>query len=98
VSPEAAFEREFRKSHAISYWESGRDMSLSNDLFQSFIRYQARVRKEFRGFSARHSFIEVNGENSIPAVNLQLRKRIAAHLGISRTRYTPSAALAHLWR
>jgi dTMP kinase len=98
VSPEAAFEREFRKSHAISYWESGRDMSLSNDLFQSFIRYQARVRKEFRGFSSRHSFIEINGENSIPSVNQQLRKRIAAHLGISRTRYTPSAALAHLWR
>src|SRR5580698_6223202 len=50
VSPEAAFEREFRKSHAISYWESGRDMSLSNDLFQSFILDQAPVRKEFRGF------------------------------------------------
>ncbi|MGC1188149.1 MAG: hypothetical protein WA871_12230 [Candidatus Acidiferrales bacterium] len=98
VSPEAAFEREFRKSHAISYWESGRDMSLSNDLFQSFIRYQARVRKEFRGFSTRHSFVEVNGENSIPVVNQQLRKRIAQHLGVSRTRYTPSAALAHLWR
>jgi len=97
VSPEVAFEREFRKSHAISYWESGRDMSLSNDLFQSFIRYQTKVRKEFRGFSARHSFLEINGEATVPAVNKQLRKRIAAHLGIPRTRYTPSAALAHLW-
>jgi dTMP kinase len=28
VRPEVAFEREFRKSHAISYWESGRDLSL----------------------------------------------------------------------
>ena len=97
VGPEVAFEREFRKSHAISYWESGRDMSLSNDLFQSFIRYQTKVRKEFRGFSERHSFIEINGEATIPMVNKQLRKRIAAHLGITRTRYTPSSALAHLW-
>src|SRR5271156_2122279 len=40
VRPEVAFDREFKKSQTISYWESGRDMSLSNDLFQSFIRYQ----------------------------------------------------------
>jgi dTMP kinase len=98
VGPEAAFEREFRKSHAISYWESGRDMSLSNDLFQSFIRYQARIRKEFEALSARHKFIEVNGEQSVREVNGELRKRIAALLGIPRTRYTPSSALSHLWR
>lgn len=97
VGPEAAFEREFRKSHAISYWESGRDMSLSNDLFQSFIRYQARIRSQFEALSARHKFIEVNGEQSVRAVNDELRKRIAALLGISGTRYTPSSALAHLW-
>ncbi|MGO9642569.1 MAG: dTMP kinase [Candidatus Acidiferrales bacterium] len=97
VGPEAAFEREFRKSHAISYWESGRDMSLSNDLFQSFIRYQARIRKEFETLSSRHGFIEVDGEQSVRTVNGALRKRIAALLGIHRTRYTPSSALAHLW-
>jgi len=97
VGPEAAFEREFRKSHAISYWESGRDMSLSNDLFQSFIRYQARIRSQFEALSTRHKFIEVNGEQSVRAVNDELRKRIAALLGISGTRYTPSSALAHLW-
>ena len=97
VGPEAAFEREFRKSHAISYWESGRDMSLSNDLFQSFIRYQAKIRSQFEALSKRHKFIEVNGEQSVRAVNDQLRKRIAALLGISGTRYTPSSALAHLW-
>ena len=32
VRPEVAFDREFKKSQTISYWESGRDMSLSNDL------------------------------------------------------------------
>src|ERR1700721_2064783 len=47
VKPEIAFDREFKKSQTISYWESGRDMSLSNDLFQSFIRFQSRFRREF---------------------------------------------------
>jgi dTMP kinase len=98
VRPEAAFEREFRKSHAISYWESGRDLSLSDDLFQSFIMYQAKIKKEFETLSERHGFLAMDGEASVASVNMDLRKRIAAHLGIQRTHYRPSAALASLWR
>lgn len=98
VKPEVAFDREFKKTHSISYWESGRDLSLSNDLFQSFIRYQSMVRKEFEYLSKRHEFVEVNGERSVAEVNGALRKRIAQQLGIRGTHYRPSNALAHLWR
>jgi dTMP kinase len=98
VRPEAAFEREFKKSHTISYWESGRDLSLSDDLFQSFIMYQAKIRKEFEMLSEQHGFLAMDGEASVAAVNTELRKRIASHLGITRTHYRPSAALASLWR
>ncbi len=98
VKPEVAFDREFKKSHTISYWESGRDMSLSNDLFQSFIRYQSLIKKEFEYLSRRHGFIELDGEGSVSTVNRELRKRIAATLGIRGTHYEPSHALAHLWR
>jgi dTMP kinase len=98
VGPQAAFDREFKKSHSISYWEAGRDMSLSDDLYQSFVRYQLLVRKEFEQLSLRHGFIEIDGEHAIPTVNRQIRSRIAAHLGIRGTRYEPSHALAHLWR
>ncbi|HWG59906.1 MAG TPA: hypothetical protein VN661_12745 [Candidatus Acidoferrales bacterium] len=97
VRPEAAFDREFKKSHSISYWESGRDMSLSNDLFQSFVRYQSMMKREFEYLSKRHDFLEVDGEGSVSEVNRVLRKRIAAHLGIRSTQYHPSRALAHLW-
>jgi dTMP kinase len=98
VRPEVAFDREFKKSHTISYWESGRDMSLSNDLFQSFIRYQSLIKKEFEYLSRRHGFIELDGEAIVPAVNRELRKRIGAHLGIKGSHYQPSHALTHLWR
>jgi dTMP kinase len=98
VRPEVAFDREFKKSHSISYWESGRDLSLSNDLFQSFIRYQSMVQKEFEYLSKRHEFVEIDGERSVAEVNGSLRKRIAQQLGIRRTQYRPSNALAHLWR
>ena len=98
VKPEVAFAREFKKSQAISYWEAGRDMSLSNDLFLSFIRYQTMIRREFEYVSKRHNFIQLDGEASVRSVNRQLRRRIGAHLGIRSTRYAPSPALAHLWR
>ena len=98
VRPEVAFDREFKKSQTISYWESGRDMSLSNDLFQSFIRYQSLIKKEFEYLSRRHGFIELDGEGTVPAVNRELRKQIAAHLGIKNTHYQPSSAFAPLFR
>lgn len=98
VGPQVAFEREFKKSNAISYWEAGRDMSLSSDLYRSFIRYQQMVRAQFEHLARRHSFEAIDGEQAIPAINQALRRRIAQHLGIRRTHYKPSSALSHLWR
>jgi dTMP kinase len=98
VRPETAFAREFKKAQAISYWEAGRDMSLSHDLYWSFIRYQTMIKREFEVMAKRHNFIELDGEASVSAVNKQLRHRIGERLGIRATKYTPSAALAHLWR
>jgi len=98
VRPEVTFEREFKKSHAISYWEAGRDMSLSSDLYQSFIRYQGMVKKEFEILARRHHFVEVDGERSVAEVNGDLRAQIAARLGIRSTRFRPASARAPLWR
>jgi dTMP kinase len=98
VRPETAFGREFKKAQAISYWEAGRDMSLSHDLYWSFIRYQTMIKREFEVMAKRHGFIELDGEASVSAVNKQLRQRIGEQLGIRATKYAPSAALAHLWR
>jgi len=98
VRPETAFGREFRKAQAISYWEAGREMSLSHDLYWSFIRYQTMIKREFEAMAKKHSFIELDGEASVPTVNKLLRQRIAEHLGIRGTKYAPSSALAHLWR
>ncbi|HEY2457291.1 MAG TPA: dTMP kinase [Candidatus Acidoferrum sp.] len=98
VRPETAFAREFKKAQAISYWEAGRDMSLSHDLYWSFVRYQTMIKREFEVMSKRNSFIELDGEAPVSAVNKQLRSRIAEHLGIRASKYTPSSALAHLWR
>jgi dTMP kinase len=98
VRPETAFAREFKKAQAISYWEAGRDMSLSHDLYWSFVRYQTMIKRELESMAKRNAFIELDGEASVSAVNKQLRQRIGEQLGIRASKYTPSSALAHLWR
>lgn len=97
IRPETAFEREFRKSHAVGYWESGRDLYLSDDLYKSFIRYQTMMNSHFKRFSRQESFIEIDGETTVRTVNAQIRKRIARHLGIKNIRYHPSRALEQTW-
>jgi len=98
VRPETAFAREFKKAQAISYWEAGRDMSLSHDLYWSFVRYQTMIKRELENMAKRNAFIELDGEASVSTVNKQLRQRIGEQLGIRASKYTPSSALAHLWR
>jgi len=98
VRPETAFAREFKKAQAISYWEAGRDMSLSHDLYWSFVRYQTMIKRELEVMAKKNGFLELDGETSVSAVNKQLRLRIGEQLGIRSTKYTPSSALAHLWR
>jgi hypothetical protein len=56
------------------------------------------IQREFEVMAKRHSFIELDGEASVPAVNKQLRQRVGEQLGIRATKYTPSPALAYLWR
>jgi dTMP kinase len=73
-------------------------MSLSHDLYWSFVRYQTMIKREFEVMAKKSGFIELDGEASVSAVNKQLRQRIGEQLGIRSAKYTPSAALAHLWR
>jgi hypothetical protein len=73
-------------------------MSLSHDLYFSFVRYQTMIKRELEALAKRNNFIELDGEKSVSVVNKQLRQRIGEQLGIRASKYAPSAALAHLWR
>jgi len=56
------------------------------------------IKREFEIMAKKNNFLELDGEASVSAVNRQLRQRIGEQLGIRAAKYTPSAALAHLWR
>jgi len=80
VSPESLVQRNIAKTHALDYWESGMDLGLSRDMFDSFIQYQSRMEKAFRKLQTIYKFTIVDGHRSIEAINSELQKKISAVL------------------
>lgn len=76
VSPEALVQRTFAKSHALDYWESGMDLGLARDMFDSFIEYQRRVGEKFQFLQTIYGFTMVDGNRSVAEVNAELREHI----------------------
>ena len=80
VSPENLIERNFAKDFALDYWESGMDLGLSRDMFESFIEYQKRIVDTFRHLRTEYEFTMVDGDRSVDEVQAELRMRIGAML------------------
>jgi len=77
VSSEELVQRNFAKKHTLDYWESGMDLGLSRDMFDSLIKYQALVREQFRRLESDHRFTIVDGEQPVEEVTEELQRRIA---------------------
>ena len=77
VSPEELVQRNFAKNSALDYWESGMDLGLSRDMFDSFVQYQTAMGKIFKRLQGVYGFTIVDGDRSPEAMNHELKKKIA---------------------
>ncbi len=80
VSPGQLIQRNFEKNHALDYWESGMDIALSRDMFDSFLQYQSLIEQQFKHLQAYYEFTFVEGDRSIQAIHTELQSKIAAVL------------------
>lgn len=80
VPPEELVQRSFAKNTALDFWESGMDLGLSRDMFDSFLKYQTTMQQTFRQLQATYGFTIVDGNRSVDAINTELRKKIGAVL------------------
>lgn len=80
VSPEVLVQRNFAKKYSLDYWESGMDLGLSRDMFNSFLMYQKMVQDSFKRLQEIYEFTVVDGNRSVEEINAELRKRIEAVL------------------
>lgn len=82
VSPTQLVERNLRKNATLDYWESGMDLGFSRDSFDSFIRYQRLIQKEFALMESEYNFSMINGNLSVKAVAREISSRVADSLEI----------------
>ena len=76
VSPEELVQRNFCKNHSLDYWESGMDLGLSRDMFDSFLKYQALVEKQFKQLHSSYDFTIVDGHRSTDEISRELQRKI----------------------
>jgi dTMP kinase len=85
ASPQTLVERTLATYQRLDYWESGMDLGISRDWYESFVRYQARLNREFNALARRFAFRTVNANRSVRAVQEDLRAGIAAVMDAART-------------
>jgi dTMP kinase len=76
VSPEQLVQRNFSKNHALDYWESGMDLGLSRDMFDSFLKYQSMMQEQFKRLQSTYAFNIVDGNRTLDVITNELQAAI----------------------
>jgi dTMP kinase len=80
VSPQELVLRNFEKSKTLDYWESGMDLGLSRDMFDSFLQYQGRVIEQFKRLQSSYGFTMVDANRNPDEITDELRSKIESML------------------
>lgn len=80
VEPDELFHRVFQKYGTLDYYESGADLGLSDDLYNSFIKYQLKMADEFNTMAKQYHMVRIDGNKPIQEVNSSLQTRIDKYL------------------
>jgi len=68
--------RVLASGRGFDYWESGMDLGLGNDYYDSFIAYQKLLLKEFDRMSGEYGFQVIDASRSIKRVENDLKRLI----------------------
>ncbi len=80
IEAEELVQRNLSKNATLDYWESGMDIGLSRDVFDSFVKYQTKMQSAFHKLQKSYNFTIVDGNRSVDDINQELRKEINAVL------------------
>ncbi len=79
--PEILLHRAIAKYGSLDYWESGMDLCLSRDLFESFFLYQDRLSHEFDWMRRDYGFAVVDANRAVEQVHDDVLALIAPLYG-----------------
>lgn len=91
VSPQTLVDRTLYSNGSLDYWESGMDVGLSRDWFGSFVRYQRRMRQEFKELQRFYNFETINANRTLTTIHRDLKSRV---LRVLQQAYVPQVTIA----
>jgi dTMP kinase len=76
VEPKELLRRRFAKNMTLDYYESGEDLGISDDILESFLIYQQKIKQEFIRMQKIYGIIPLDGNRSIESINEDLKNKI----------------------
>ena len=73
----------------FNYWESGMDLHLGEDMYESFVEYQTRMLREFDNMAAEYDFQMIEASANIEEVFEQIKARVEPLLASTKTPSIP---------
>lgn len=74
---------------SFDYWESGMDMPMGEDLYDSFINYQSRLIQELDGLSRDYHFHTIDALRKVDDISAELCKQVSSLLAEKRQMPVP---------
>ena len=91
VPVQVTLQRKLASRLKINYYEAGMDLGLSDDLEESYVRFQSRLRREYEHLAAMDRFTVVDSTRSVEEIQRELR----AHLRPLLENFPTGARLLH---
>jgi dTMP kinase len=60
----------------FNYWESGMDLHLGEDMYESFVEYQSRMLREFDNMAGEYNFKVIETSPNIEEVFEQIKSSV----------------------
>ena len=73
--------RRVLQSRGMDYWESGMDLKLGDDIYESFRAYQRSLLKEYASMADEYQFRVLDARRKVEVIQEELRRQIGAFLG-----------------
>src|SRR5438309_10678584 len=75
--------RRVLQARGMDYWESGMDLKLGDDIYESFRAYQRVLLKEYASMADEFNFRVLDARRKVDVIQDELRRQIAAFLAES---------------
>src|SRR5437762_10231086 len=75
--------RRVLQSRGMDYWESGMDLKIGDDIYESFRAYQRALLKEYASMADEFNFRVLDARRKVEVIQEELRRQIAAFLAES---------------